>query len=145
MKNFTLPVRFGIAASGSLIAYFLLLALFDKHTSPIFSMFNAVITGFAIYEAIKYAKLNEGKAFGYVSGFKTGLITGSIATLVFTIFFAFYVTEINPEFYETLMSKVNMDVSVGLLIFSVGILGLATTGILTLTFMQLFKPSQNIS
>lgn len=145
MKKLTLPVRFGIATSGSLIAYFLLLALFQKNTSPIFSMFNAVITGFAIYEVIKISKLREGKAFGYVSGFKAGIVTGCVATFIFTAFFAVYTTELNPSFYDALLANMNMNVSVGLLIFSVGLLGLATTGILTLTFMQLFKPSQNLS
>mgnify|MGYP001819083719 FL=1 len=61
MKNFTLPIRFGIATSGSLIAYFLVLSLLGLHTNIFYSLFNGVITGFGIYEAIKYYKLQEGK------------------------------------------------------------------------------------
>ena len=59
MNNFALPIRFGIAASGCLIAYFLVLSLFGLHVNVFYSLFNAVITGFAIYEAIKYYKLKK--------------------------------------------------------------------------------------
>ncbi|NNE03011.1 MAG: DUF4199 domain-containing protein, partial [Eudoraea sp.] len=54
MKKIALPVRFGFAASGSLIGYFLILSLVGLHTNVFYSLFNGVITGFAIYEAIKY-------------------------------------------------------------------------------------------
>ena len=63
MKNFTLPIRFGIAASGSLIAYFLILSLFNLHTNVFYSLFNGVITGFAIYEAIKYELIQNKEGF----------------------------------------------------------------------------------
>ena len=87
--NFTLPIRFGIAASGSLIAYFLILSLFNLHTNVFYSLFNGVITGFAIYEAIKYDRIQNREAFNYGKGFKTGLITGFVATLIFTVFLHF--------------------------------------------------------
>ena len=48
MKNLSLPIRFGLVTSALLIAYFLVLALVDKHTSPAFSFVNAIITGFGI-------------------------------------------------------------------------------------------------
>lgn len=105
MKDYALPLRFGVATSGSLIAYFLILALFDLHTNVFFSLFNAVITGFGIYEAIKYYKLEQGRDFNYGKGFVTGLVTGGIATLLFTLFFAVYATEINVGFLEALSTK----------------------------------------
>ena len=98
MKTFALPVRFGIMISGLLIAFFLILSLFKVHSNPIYSLFNAVITAFGIYEAIKSYKYREGNAFNYINGFKVGLITGFIATVLFTIFFTFYATELNPDF-----------------------------------------------
>ncbi len=145
MKNLTLPVRFGVVISGLLIAYFLVLALFGKHTSPVFSLFNSIITGIGLYEAIKIYKLREGNNFNYINGFKIGLIAGGIATIIFTIFFAFYATEINPPFYSELLTSVSMDLSPGLMIFAVAILGVVTTIIATFTLMQLFKPSNNHS
>lgn len=145
MRKIALPVRFGIAISGSLIAFFLLLALFNQHTNPIYSLFNGVITGFGIYEAIKSYKLRQGNSFTYAEGFKVGLIAGAFATLIFTIFFIIYITEIESGFLEAVTENMSMDISVGLLVFTVAVMGLATTMVLTLTFMQLFKISQNPS
>ena len=100
--------------------------------------------GFGIYEAIKSIKLREGNNFNYSEGFKVGFITGFISTLIFTIFFILYATEINPAFLEELIASMNYELSIGLLAFTVGIMGLATTVILTLAFMQLFKSNRNL-
>lgn len=141
MKEFALPIRFGVATSGSLIAYFLILALFDLHTNVFFSLFNGVITGFGIYEAIKYFRLSEKYDFNYGKGFAAGIITGFIATILFTLFFTLYSTELNPEFLEQLSSKWFKDSGdfKAIVFFTVAIMGFATTLVLTLSFMQLFK------
>lgn len=146
MKKLSLPIRFGVAISGSLIAYFLILALFGWHTNPLFSLFNGVITGFGIYEAIKAYKLREGINFSYTKGFTVGITAGFVATLIFTIFFLFYTTEIKPDFLAELLAifSNNFQVSTGLVAFVVAIMGFATTVVLTLSFMQLFKTSRNI-
>jgi len=146
MKNLSIPIRYGIVVSGLLIAYFLILALLKWHTNPIFSLFNGVITGLGIYEAIKMYKLEQGFNFNYTSGFTTGIITGFIATLIFTIFFLLYATEFNPAFLPQLLEvfSENYSVGVGLVSFVVAIMGFATTVVLTLSFMQLFKTSRNI-
>jgi len=146
MKQFALPIRFGIATSGCLIAYFLILSLFGLHTQVWFSLFNGVITGFGIYEAIKIFKLKKGEKFNYGSGFTAGVVTGFIATIVFTIFFAVYSTEINPEFLQELTtiwfkSFENFE---GIVFFTVAIMGFATALVLTLSFMQLFKSTNNL-
>jgi magnesium-transporting ATPase (P-type) len=141
MKNFTLPIRFGIAASGSLIAYFLILSLFNLHTNIFYSLFNGVITGFAIYEAIKYERIRNRAGFSYGQGFKIGLITGFVATLLFTLFFAFYATEINPDFLKELSEawfSTFKDFE-AIVFFTAAIMGFSTTLVLTLAFMQLFK------
>jgi Protein of unknown function (DUF4199) len=146
MKKATLPVRFGIAISGSLIAFFLILSLFKLHTAPIYSLFNSVITGFGIYEAIKIHKLQQGKKFTYTSGFTVGIITGFVATAIFTVFFAFYISEIDLNFLEKLHKIFGGEyqVNTGIITFAVAIMGFATTVVLTLTFMQLFKRSRNM-
>ncbi|MGB5236983.1 MAG: DUF4199 domain-containing protein [Flavobacteriaceae bacterium] len=145
MMRFALPIRFGIATSGSLIAYFLILSLFGLHTNVFFSLFNGVITGFGIYEAIKYFRLEEGNAFTYGSGFKTGIVTGFLATIIFTVFFAFYSTEIDKDFLPALSTAWFRDLRnfEAILFFTVAIMGFATTLVLTLSFMQLFKSSNN--
>ncbi len=145
MKNFTLPIRFGLATSGSLIAYFLVLSLFDLHTNVFYSLFNGIITGFGIYEAIKYRSLEEGQNFSYSKGFSTGLVTGFMASLIFTIFFAFYATEINTVFLTQLSEKWFKNLSFeGIVFFTVAVMGFSTSLVLTLSFMQLFKTSKNL-
>ena len=145
MKKISLPVRFGIAISGSLIAYFLILSLFGLHTNPAYSLFNGVITAFGIYESIKSFKLSEGDMFNYTNGFTTGIVAGFVATIIFTIFFTFYGTEINPDFLGKLLKvfKGEYHVGIGSVAFTVAIMGFATTVVLTLAFMQLFKGNHN--
>lgn len=145
MKNITLPVRFGLVTAAVLIAYFLILSLLGKHTNVFYSLFNGIITGFGIYEVIKIVRLREGNSFTYGSGFKSGLVTGAVATLVFTIFFALYSTELNSDFLNKLSEIWAKDYSnfKGIVFFTVAIMGFATTIVLTLAFMQLFKASNN--
>lgn len=145
MYRFALPIRFGLATSGSLIAYFLVLSLFDLHTNVFYSLFNGVITGFGIFEAIKYYKLEMGDSFTYGAGFKAGMTVGFVATMIFTLFFAFYSTEINTDFLQNLSTTFFKDFKnfEGIVFFTVAIMGLATSLALSLTFMQLFKDSNN--
>lgn len=145
MLKIALPIRFGIAISGGLIAYFLVLALFGLHTNPIFSLFNGIITGFGIYEAIKYYKLSKGKDFEYGEGFSVGVVTGFVATLIFTSFFALYAGSLNPDYLENMIGEweTTYDTSLGSVVFVVAIMGLASSAVLTLSFMQLFKQSWN--
>jgi len=146
MGHYSLPIRFGIATSGCLIAYFLILSLLELHTNVFFSLFNGVITGFGIYEAIKYYRLKNSESFGYATGFVAGVVTGTIATLVFTLFFAFYATELNTSFLRELSSAYAKDYQnfEGIVFFTVAIMGFTTTLVLTLSFMQLFKASNNL-
>ncbi|MEM8507021.1 MAG: DUF4199 domain-containing protein [Bacteroidota bacterium] len=145
MKNLTLPIRFGIVTSAVLIAYFLILALLGKHTNVFFSLFNGIITGFGIYETLKYTKIREAAKFTYGSGFRAGMTTGVVATILFTIFFALYATELNANFLNELSEQWASDYInfKGIVFFTVAIMGIATTMVLTLSFMQLFKSSNN--
>jgi hypothetical protein len=146
MKNLSIAIRFGLIMSVCLIAYFLILGIFNLHINPIFSVFNGVIIGFGIFETINYSKYKEGKDYNYINGFKYGIVSGGIATLIFTIFFTFFATEIDPKFIYNLLGYIGgeYEVHVGLVGFSVAIMGLSSTVILTLTAMQLFKPTYNI-
>ena len=147
MKIYALPIRFGIATGGCLIAYFLILSLLGLHTNPFYSVFNGVITGFGIYESIKYFKIRKGAAFGYAIGFSAGVITGFMATLIFTVFFTLYATELNTAFLEQLSPNWYDKYSSfqAIVFFTVAIMGFATSLVLTLAFMQLFKSSNNLS
>ena len=146
MKNFALPIRFGIVLGALLISFFLVLSLFGLHTHPAYSIGNSIIVGFGIYETIRYYKLEQSNAFSYSGGFTVGIVAGFLATLMFTVFFLLYTTEINSDFLLNLLSvfKGDYNVSVGLVTFVVAIMGFATTVVLTLTCMQLLKKSRNI-
>jgi len=58
-----------------------------------------------------------------------------------------YATEVDPLFLQKLLKvfKGDYSVGVGLVTFVVAIMGFATTVVLTLTCMQLFKNSNNLS
>lgn len=147
MKKISLPVRFGLVTSAVLIAYFLVLALVDKHTNPAFSFVNTIITGFGIYEAVRLSKFENLENFTYGEGFKTGIITGFVATIFFTVFFLFYTTEINNGFLPELLQKIKggFKADIGMVTFVVAVMGLATTVVSSLTVMQLFKKSNNLN
>ncbi len=147
MNKIILPIRFGLVTGAVLIAYFLVLALFDNHINPVYSFLNAGITTLGIYESIRVFKLEKAELFNYTSGFITGLVTGVTATIIFTLFFLIYSTEVNQDFLPELLKsfKGNFDINDGLVTFIVAIMGLATTVVGTLSVMQLFKNSGNIS
>ncbi len=147
MRKLSMPMRFGLVISGGLIASFLMHSLFNAHTNPLYSMLNVVITGFGIFETIRYSKLEQGANFSYSSGFIAGLVAGAIATIIFTIFFLFYVTEINKEFLPELLEffKGDYEIGPGMVTFVVAIMGFATTVVMTLTLMQYFKISKKQS
>jgi len=147
MRKIALPVKFGIVMSALLMAFFLILSLFGLHTNPVFSLLNGIIIGFGIYETIKYYKLEQGENFTYTGGFTVGVVSGFIASLLFTVFFLLYATEVDPLFLQKLLKvfKGDYSVGVGLVTFVVAIMGFATTVVLTLTCMQLFKNSNNLS
>jgi len=144
--RFSLPVRFGIATCGSLIAYFLILSLFGLHTNVFFSLFNGVITAFGIYEAIKYLRIRDREQFTYSKGFTAGIVTGFSATLMYTVFFWLYCTELNPSFLEELLENWfnRLKGFPAIVFFTVAIMGFSTSLVLTLSFMQLFKSSNNL-
>ncbi|MFT5891553.1 MAG: hypothetical protein ACI9Y7_001658 [Dokdonia sp.] len=143
MSKLALPIRYAIAISGLLISYFLVISLLGWHTNPLFSLFNGVITAFGIYEAIKGYKLRKNEAFTYADGFSVGIVTGFVATLLFTIFFGIYAGNIAPSFLDNFMGPWGSSTSLGIILFTVAIGGFATTAVVTLSFMQLFKTSWN--
>lgn len=146
MKKSTIPVKYGVLIAIGLIAYFLLLSLVGVQTNPAFSLGNGFIVAYGLYRAMRDYKLEKGSEFEYQKGFMAGLFTGFNATLIFTIFFAIYVTNINTSFLPEMLANwsSHYHVGVGIVVFVAAIMGFATTFVLTLSFMQLFKESWNI-
>jgi hypothetical protein len=145
MKNFSVPIKYGLIIAVGLIAYFLILSLFNLHIYPLFSLFNGVIMAVGIWLALKAYRNSKGAKFKYQKGFMASLLTGFNATIVFTIFFAFYATELNANYLSNLINMWRTDygTEIGIVLFVVAIMGFATTLVLTLAYMQLFKDSWN--
>lgn len=141
MKNQRISLTYGIITGIVLIAYFLILGIIGWNSNPFFSFINAGICALAIFLAIKNRSRIGGKTFKYQNGFATGLLTGFYATVIFTIFFGFYYTN-NHGFAESLLNNIGMTPHEGVLIFSVAIMGFASTLVVTLAIMQLFKTSR---
>ena len=147
MKKLSVPLHYGVFIAIGLIAYFLLLSLFGLHTNPAFSIFNMVITAVGIFLAVRKYMYNKGPKFKYQKGFVVGLTSGFIATILFTFFFAIYATEIQPGFPQELITMWETDwfVNLGMLVFTVALMGFASTFVVSLAIMQLYKPSWNTS
>lgn len=145
-RALSVALKYGLFVSATLIAYFLILRLFDLHNMPWLRMVNGLFMAAGIYFAIKYYKFKYTSEFTYVDGFKTGLLTGFIATGVFMVFMAVYIFHIDTGFAPSILKTWFNDTeqSAGILIVVVLIEGLASTAILTLTCMQIFKKSQHI-
>lgn len=144
--SLSVAVKYSLFTVGGLISYFLLLKLFDLHENAWLRVFNGVIMAFGIYFAIKYYKMKTGETFTYVDGFKTGLLTGFFATGAFVFFMGIYMYHIDPDFTATILEEWfdSTDQGAGVLIIILVIEGAASTAVLTLTSMQIFKKSKNV-
>lgn len=145
MKKFGIPITFGVAIAICLIAYFLILSLFDLHKNPIFSVLNGVIMAVGMFFSIKTYREKKGSKFKYQKGFMAGFLTGLNATVIFTAFFGIYATELNPDFTQELLTVWETDwfINIGMVLFTVALMGFSTTIVLTLAYMQWFKRSWN--
>ncbi|WP_420570749.1 DUF4199 domain-containing protein [Kordia sp.] len=140
-------IKYGGFIALGLIAYFLLVRLFGLHENPWLRLFNGAIVAYGIYRAIKDLKKEKGISFNYFDGFKAGITSGFIATLIFTLFMGIYIFHLDTGFGEKIMdmSLGSVATEPGLLLFIILIEGFASTVILSLLFMQKFKPSWNIT
>ncbi|WP_417360584.1 DUF4199 domain-containing protein [Galbibacter sp.] len=138
-------LKYGIITGAVLIIYFLLLAMIDLHTQAVYSILNIVITAAGIFLAIRRVKKIEKEDFKYQFGFAVGIGTGFTATVIFTLFSVLYITALNPNFTQVFMKQWEFEWSAtnGMLLLTIFLMGLATTVVLTLSFMQLFKDSWN--
>lgn len=145
-RSLSVALKYGLIIAVSLIAYFLILRMFDMHHNPWLRLANGIFMAAGIYFAIKNYKFKYNAEFTYVDGFKTGLLTGFIATGVFIVFMAIYMFHLDKEFTQGILDKWvdTADRGGGLLIIVLLVEGLASTAVLTLTCMQIFKKSQHV-
>ncbi|PJB12976.1 MAG: DUF4199 domain-containing protein [Flavobacteriales bacterium CG_4_9_14_3_um_filter_40_17] len=146
-KETTVPLKYGFNIAITLIAYFLIVKLFGLHENPWLRLFNGVIMSYGLYSSIKAYKIRDVQGFTYFEGFKIGIKSGFLATMLFTLFMGIYMFHVNPGFVDVIMSEWKSDYQngAGILMFVLLVEGFASTLVLTLAFMQLFKKTWNIS
>ncbi|MCM5661891.1 DUF4199 domain-containing protein [Galbibacter mesophilus] len=137
--------RYGLIIAVVLIAYFLIIRLVGLHENIWLRIVNGAIVAYGLYASIRMRKLLEGDNFNYYKGFTTGIYAGFLATLVFVIFMAVYMYHLDPEFPNSILDSWMKDYNQGpgILLFILTIEGFASSVVLTLAFMQRFKPSWN--
>jgi hypothetical protein len=145
-KETTVPLKYGFNIAITLIAYFLIVKLFGLHENPWMRLFNGAIMAYGLYSSIKAYKIRDVEGFTYFEGFKIGIKAGFLATILFTLFMGIYMFHINPDFVDVIMSEWKSDYEngAGILMFVLLVEGFASTLVLTLAFMQLFKKTWNI-
>ncbi len=145
-RSLSVALKYGFFVAGSLIAYFLILRVFDLHDKPWLRLANGLFMAAGIYFAIKQYKHKYNADFTYVDGFKTGLLTGFIATGCFVVFMAIYIFHLDKQFAQSILHTWfdNTERGEAMLIIIILMEGLASTAVLTLTCMQIFKKSQQV-
>jgi hypothetical protein len=145
MNPTRISIKYGVITAAVLIGYFLLVKLIGLHENIWLRLLNGVIMALGVYAAIRLRKLIEGSSFEYFNGFRTGVVTGFIATFIFIGFMAVYMYHLDTEFAISILDRWLTDYKQGpgILLFVLTIEGLASAVILTLAFMQKFKPSWN--
>ncbi len=145
MANFKIPILYGVLIAAVLAGYFLLLSLFGLHVNPMYSIFNGVIMAVGLWLALKAYRKSKGNKFKYQKGFSLIFITGINATIIFVIFFGLYATEFNPGFLDQLINMwaTFYNTNIGIVLFTIALMGISTSVVLALAYMQLFKDSWN--
>jgi hypothetical protein len=137
-------IRYGIFMAVFLIGYFLLLKLFGLHQYPVFSAANALVFGAGVLMAIKKYKADSTN-FKYEKGFQVGFMSGAFATIIFAVFMAVYMYQIDTEFAVRILESWGQQYDLGtfMLLITIVIMGISTSLVLTLAYMQLLKDSWN--
>ncbi|MBA3986141.1 MAG: DUF4199 domain-containing protein [Flavobacteriales bacterium] len=138
-----LYLKYGIGIAVVLIVYFLILKVIGLHVYPVLSAFNGVIIGAGIFMAISFYKKTHAE-FKFEKGFQAGLFSGFLGSILFTVFMAIYIYHLDAEFATNILGNWESNYNYpSLLLATVLIMGLATSFVLTLSFMQLLKESWN--
>jgi hypothetical protein len=136
--------KYGVLIAIGLIIYFVLTKVLGLHKYPVLSAANGVFYGAGILMALKKYKTGKNR-FKYQKGFQVGFMTGAIATFVFVIFMAINMYQIDTEFAQSILDSWNWNYDSGtfIILISLVLMGLSTSVVLTLAFMQLLKDSWN--
>lgn len=137
----TSGIGYGLFTAIALVAYFLLMSLFNLHRIVELRFLNGIIVTIGICWAIYSFKKQGNGYIGYLQGLGLGFTTAAVAALLFGIFMVLYVTVINNEFMTTL--RANQFFGEGLsviVVFAVIVLeGVISGAMVSFIAMQYFK------
>ncbi|MFD0963752.1 DUF4199 domain-containing protein [Pseudofulvibacter geojedonensis] len=146
MEQSKSAIKYGIVIGSVLIGYFLIIRSLGLAEVYWLRLINGIILGYGIYYAIKKNKEYLNNHINYFDGIGLGIKSGLVATGIFVTFLAIYMYHIDTGFSERLMTKLGWNINnpEKILLVTIFMEGIASTVILSLTFMQLFKTSWNI-
>ena len=136
--------KYGVLIAIGLILYFVITKLLGLHQYQVLSAANGVIYGVGILMALKKYKSGKDR-FKYQKGFQVGFMSGAVATFIFVIFMAVNMYQVDTEFARNILDSWNLNYDSGtfVILISLVLMGLSTSVVLTLAFMQLLKDSWN--
>jgi hypothetical protein len=146
MVHLNLLWKYIIGTAGALILYFMAMQWAGFAGNPWLSIVNIFFMLAGMSGAMRAVYIKQGERFRYMDGFLSGLAMGFIVTLIFTTFFAIYIFELNPSYAEDIMGGMFMGYKAGPseLVLATVLFGMATTIVLALTIIPIFKQSWNI-
>lgn len=146
MENAKFTFKYGFLIGLALILYFLLIRVLGLVEVYWLRLLNGIILGYGIYYAIRKSKEKLNNHINYFEGIGVGIKSGLVATGLFVSFLAIYMYHIDPSFSERLLAKLGWSINnpEKILLMTIFVEGVASTVILSLTFMQLFKTSWNL-
>lgn len=145
MIHLNLLWKYIIGTTIVLIIYFLLMQWFGFAGSAWLSIPNIIFMFLGMTGAIRAVYMKQGDRFRYMDGFLSGLAMGFLVTILFTVFFAIYIFELAPDYSVDIMGGMFKGYKAGEaeLTLATLLFGLATTIILALTIIPVFKQSWN--
>jgi hypothetical protein len=146
MKYSKMSFRYGLRIAFALVAYFLLMRLLGLLEVHWLRLFNGGIMAYGLYRLIKQCKEISGDGFSTFEAFAAGIRAGVLATFIFVIFMFFYTFLLDPGFSARILDIIGWEITkpIRILLITIFIEGAASSLVLSLTFIQLFKTSNNI-
>ncbi|MDX5347504.1 MAG: DUF4199 domain-containing protein [Hymenobacteraceae bacterium] len=97
-------LKYGVLTAAGLILYFLAMKVMGLAHLVELRFLNGLIMGVGVSVAIWQFKKSVNGAINYLEGLGVGFITAGIASFLFAVFMVLYVTLLDKQFMQTLLS-----------------------------------------
>ena len=137
-------LKYGVLTAAGLILYFLAMKVMGLAHLVELRFLNGLIMGVGVSVAIWQFKKSVNGAINYLEGLGVGFITAGIASFLFAVFMVLYVTLLDKQFMQTLLSDHTIGSKITLVpllvVFGVIILeGVISGFMLAFIAMQFYK------